>query len=849
MISNLLFPIIWLYRVVFLGVFQISGSLGLSLVFLSLFGGTLSWLLGRIFAKYPAREKEIQAIFAPQLERINKESSGENRHKRTIALYRRYSYYPFHTLRSAIPVFIQLPFLFAAYKMISHLTILDGQSLWIIKDLSTPDSLLWRFNLLPFIMTAVNAWAAFITPDFKAKDKGQALIVSGLFLVLLYGAPSALLVYWTMNNLIFLIRTWWQRRKLGNTIERTPIDISHVKDTILSYLPMVKIFFGFLCLFYLYQALALEDGFVFKSFLKYVPFLLAALFFWVLQAYDAFTTFKQEKRAYLVLTFVSISILPICMLLIDNAVGLFSLNIKGRVLFNACAFWFTFIAFFMGFIVPRRAQGKSATSRMASFLPIILMPLIPAAHFARVNTDYLMGMYHLYFFLSILLISIINYAIARFSFAHKANNDMLHKSTAIFTFLLIVLPMIRFFMRMTSKVDIDFWLMFFATLALSFLIKSRKSLRITNQVLGIALCVFMISYGYSFVSKDAHRPKGKVLPADMQAIKFQEHPNIYLFVYDGMPNERVFREQNLPFDRLKSILDKYEFKLYDDTYTLGAASLSSIGKMLDFTDRDVKAPEGREIYSGNSLANLILRNNGYSSHFLLDNSCTGYNAILYSHLYDEIFPPRTASATKSDYYLVLMRGILQGEMRYNTRGLIAHDDSDIQAQKIAIIKEKLPRAFIVNHFHYPGHTQNSGKCLPNEKELWTAKLTIALDQMEMDFQTLREYDPDAIVVAFGDHGSYLSGDCYDLSAWKKEEITPDLVWDRIGTMVAIRWPDMKKAVKYDEKLVTNQDVFPIIFSYLADNPDYLKYCPDDVFWGLETPFRTKLGFDKGRIIH
>lgn len=123
MISNLLFPIIWLYRVVFLSVYQISGSLGLSLVFLSLFGGTLSWLLGRIFAKYTAREKEIQAIFAPQLERISKESSGEDRHKRTAALYRRYSYYPFHTLRSAIPVFIQLPFLFAAYKMISHLTI------------------------------------------------------------------------------------------------------------------------------------------------------------------------------------------------------------------------------------------------------------------------------------------------------------------------------------------------------------------------------------------------------------------------------------------------------------------------------------------------------------------------------------------------------------------------------------------------------------------------------------------------------------------------------------------------------------------------------------------------------
>jgi hypothetical protein len=350
------------------------------------------------------------------------------------------------------------------------------------------------------------------------------------------------------------------------------------------------------------------------------------------------------------------------------------------------------------------------------------------------------------------------------------------------------------------------------------------------------------------VSGDAHRPKGKVLSEEQASIEFLEHPNIYMFCYDGMPNQRVFREQELPFDRLKSILDEYNFKLYDDAYSLGEASLRSIGKMLDMTDRAIKAPEGREIYSGNSLVNLILRNNGYSSHFLIDNSCTGYSAITYSHLYDEIFPPRTSSAAKSDYYLVLMRGILQGEMRYDTKGLIGHDDLDIQARKIDIIKEQHQRAFIVNHFHYPGHTQNSGKCLPNEKELWEGKLKISLDQMEKDFATLREYDPNAIVIAYGDHGSYLSGDCFDLSAWKKEEITTDLIWDRIGTMIAIYWPDTIKAEKYDDHIVTNQDIFPVIISYLTDDSQYLDYCPGDTFWGLATPFRTDIGFDKGKII-
>jgi len=199
--------------------------------------------------------------------------------------------------------------------------------------------------------------------------------------------------------------------------------------------------------------------------------------------------------------------------------------------------------------------------------------------------------------------------------------------------------------------------------------------------------------------------------------------------------------------------------------------------------------------------------------------------------------------------VVLMRGILQGEMRFDTKGLVSLEDADTQDYKLQVIREQKESTFVVNHYHYPGHSQNSGKCLPNENEIWIGKLDIALKQMEADFLAIRDYDPNSIVIAIGDHGPALSGDCYDLAAWKKEDITPDLVWDRIGTMVAIRWPDMKKAVKYDEKLVTNQDVFPIIFSYLADNPDYLKYCPDDVFWGLRTPFRTEIGFDKGEILN
>jgi len=120
--------------------------------------------------------------------------------------------------------------------------------------------------------------------------------------------------------------------------------------------------------------------------------------------------------------------------------------------------------------------------------------------------------------------------------------------------------------------------------------------------------------------------------------------------------------------------------------------------------------------------------------------------------------------------------------------------------------------------------------------------------MERDFQAIAQHDPQAIVIAIGDHGPSLTGDCYRLASWKKSDITPDLIWDRIGTMVAIRWPDTGKAAKYDSLLVTNQDIFPTVFAYLMDSDAPLALCPDDVFYGFKTPTRSAIGFDKGVVV-
>ena len=296
---------------------------------------------------------------------------------------------------------------------------------------------------------------------------------------------------------------------------------------------------------------------------------------------------------------------------------------------------------------------------------------------------------------------------------------------------------------------------------------------------------------------------------------------------------------------MSGMLREHGFKIYGDTYSLGFDTLLSMGSTLNCSEVKLSPDKLREAYAGNSVANLTLREKGYKTYSLLAGYHTGIHAVRKRHLVHETYPPLDMDEIGLEFFGVLVRGILQGEFRFDTEGIALTGKAtqeEVQARKMELIGNGEGKKFVVNHFMYPNHTQNSGKCLPNEKELWLKALDVALAQMEKDVSAISERDPDSIAILIGDHGPYLTGDCTVLRGWRKEDIAAELIWDRIGTMVAIRWPDRDRAEKYDRDLVLNQDIFPVVFSYLSENAEYLRLKPDRTFSGFQIKFR------EGRII-
>ncbi len=257
----IIFPIetvISIFYWIFIKMFEIHG---IAIICLSITVNLISLPLYNVAEKWQQRERNIQARLKRKLEDIKAVFKGAERHMIIRTYYRQNNYHPFYSLRNILGLAIQVPFFIAAYHMLSHLPMtLKTSSYYFITDLRIEDQLftIWgiSINLLPIIMTAINLLSVFVYSEkLQKKEKNQLLLMALLFLVLLYKSPSGLVLYWTMNNVISLIKNIINSSK-------NPKKYFFITFTcLLSFL----FFFSIMLRFPIFMKIADLGGFIFKG--------------------------------------------------------------------------------------------------------------------------------------------------------------------------------------------------------------------------------------------------------------------------------------------------------------------------------------------------------------------------------------------------------------------------------------------------------------------------------------------------------------------------------------------------------------------------------------------------------
>ncbi len=117
-------------------------------------------------------------------------------------------------LGGCLPLLIQMPFLFALYRAITiSLDFRQASFLWI-PDLSAAEP--YFIHILPILMTATMVVLQLVTPAPSADPLQRKMMAIGMpvfMLYILWSAPSGLVLYWLVGNIVgfsqqFLINRW-----------------------------------------------------------------------------------------------------------------------------------------------------------------------------------------------------------------------------------------------------------------------------------------------------------------------------------------------------------------------------------------------------------------------------------------------------------------------------------------------------------------------------------------------------------------------------------------------------------------------------------------------------------------
>ena len=235
-LTNLLYAGLWFWlRWICFGLFYLLGfiqmaipSIGLSIMAMSLVVGTLMTPLTRIADRLQQEVHEIEARLAPEMARIKKQHKGEAQSAAILELYKKENVHPLYSLKSLMGVAVVIPVFIGAFDMLAeNIQLLHAGFLWI-SDLSLPDALFSmpfslpffgdKVNLLPFLMTGLSVIASHLhnppvmDEALRKKQRRNMVLMAIGFFVLFYTFPAGMVLYWTTNNLISVVKSLWARR-------------------------------------------------------------------------------------------------------------------------------------------------------------------------------------------------------------------------------------------------------------------------------------------------------------------------------------------------------------------------------------------------------------------------------------------------------------------------------------------------------------------------------------------------------------------------------------------------------------------------------------------------------------
>ena len=189
------------------------GNYGWSIIVLTLFINVLMFPLRHRSVVSMRKMQQLQPQVKAIQERYAKlkmtDPGKQKMNEELMHLYREKGVNP---ASGCVPMLLTMPILFAFYAMLSVSIELRGQpfALWI-QDLSQHDP----YYITPILMGITMLWQQRLTPMADPAQAKVMMITPIMFLVFFLWAPSGLVIYWLMSNLLGIGQQYATNRIIG----------------------------------------------------------------------------------------------------------------------------------------------------------------------------------------------------------------------------------------------------------------------------------------------------------------------------------------------------------------------------------------------------------------------------------------------------------------------------------------------------------------------------------------------------------------------------------------------------------------------------------------------------------
>ncbi len=173
--------------------------------------------------------KKMQAL-QPQIKAINDKYKGismkdprkTEQNQEVMDLYKKNGVNP---VGGCLPMLLQLPFLWAFYKVLGVAIEMRGSHWLWVTDLSQPESL--AIHLLPLLLVATQFLMQRMTPQ-PGVDPAQAKMM--MFMPLMFGymfyfASAGLVLYWLTGNVVGIVQQWLLNKTMPAPEVTAPVPI------------------------------------------------------------------------------------------------------------------------------------------------------------------------------------------------------------------------------------------------------------------------------------------------------------------------------------------------------------------------------------------------------------------------------------------------------------------------------------------------------------------------------------------------------------------------------------------------------------------------------------------------